>query len=69
VPQITELRLGKALFYRFTEDRPGSMAQHFGLNQRGAAAIVTFNQRDFGVIPQQFGVEVLTPAVALGRIK
>ena len=28
-----------------------------------AAAIVRFNQRDFGVIPLQFGVEVLTPAV------
>ena len=34
-----------------------------------AAAIVTFNQRAFGVIPLQFGVEVLTPAVALRRIK
>ena len=34
-----------------------------------AAAMVTFNQRDFGVIPLQFGVEVLTPAVALRRIK
>jgi predicted nucleic acid-binding protein len=34
-----------------------------------AAAIVTFNQRDFGVVPRQFGVEVLTPAVALRRIK
>jgi len=34
-----------------------------------AAAIVTFNQRDFGVVPLQFGVEVLTPAVALRRIK
>ena len=34
-----------------------------------AAAIVTFNQRDFGTTPLQFGVEVLTPAVALPRIK
>jgi predicted nucleic acid-binding protein len=34
-----------------------------------ASAIVTFNQRDFGVIPVQFGVEVLTPAIALRRIK
>jgi len=34
-----------------------------------AVAIVTFNQRDFGVAPLQFGVEVLTPAVALRRIK
>lgn len=34
-----------------------------------AAAIVTFNQRDFGDIPLRFGIEVLTPAVALRRIK
>ncbi len=34
-----------------------------------AAAIVTFNQRDFGVVPLQFGIEVLTPAVTLRRIK
>jgi putative PIN family toxin of toxin-antitoxin system len=34
-----------------------------------ASAIVTFNQRDFGTTPLQFGVEVLTPAVALRRIK
>jgi len=34
-----------------------------------AAAIVTFNQRDFSVVPRQFGVEVLTPAAALRRIK
>lgn len=34
-----------------------------------ASAIVTFNQRDFGIAPAQFGVEVLTPAVALRRIK
>ena len=34
-----------------------------------AAAIVTFNQRDFGAVPLQFGIELLTPAVALRRIK
>lgn len=34
-----------------------------------AAAIVTFNQRDFGAVPLQFGVEVLTPAAALLRIR
>jgi len=34
-----------------------------------AAAIVTFNQRDFGAAPLEFGIEVLTPAVALRRIK
>lgn len=30
---------------------------------------VTFNQRHFGVVPLQFGIEVLTSAVALRRIK
>ena len=34
----------------------------------GAAAIVTFNKRDFGAIPLQFGVAVLTPREALERI-
>ena len=34
-----------------------------------ASAIVTFNQRDFDVVPRQFGIEVLTPAAALRRIK
>jgi len=34
-----------------------------------AAAIVTFNQRDFGAVPMQFGVEVLSPGTALRRIR
>jgi len=34
-----------------------------------ATAIVTFHQRDFDVVPRQFGIEVLTPAAALRRIK
>jgi predicted nucleic acid-binding protein len=34
-----------------------------------AIAIVTFNRRDFGVVPLQFGIEVITPAVALRRLK
>ena len=34
-----------------------------------ANAIVTFNQRDFSVVPLQFGIEVVTPAVALQRIR
>ena len=34
-----------------------------------ATVIVTFNKRDFGTAPLQFGVEVLTPAEALRRIK
>ena len=34
-----------------------------------AAAIVTFNQRDFGTVPLKFGIEVLLPVTALLRIK
>jgi hypothetical protein len=49
-------------------DPADEMVLEAAVNGR-AAAIVTFNQRDFGVVPQQFGVEVLTPAVALRRIK
>ena len=33
-----------------------------------AEAIVTFNRRDFGVVPRQFGVEVLLPIEAVRRI-
>jgi putative PIN family toxin of toxin-antitoxin system len=32
-----------------------------------ASAIVTFNHRDFGAIPSQFGIELLTPATAFKR--
>lgn len=34
-----------------------------------AMAIVTFNRRDFGVVPNRFGIEVLTPAEAIRRIR
>ena len=34
-----------------------------------AVAIVTFNRRDFGVVPNRFGIEVLTPAEAIRRIR
>jgi len=34
-----------------------------------AAAIVTFTRRDFGTVPAQFGVDLLTPAEALKRIR
>ena len=34
-----------------------------------AAAIVTFNRRDFGGVPGQFGIELLTPAEAIRRIR
>jgi predicted nucleic acid-binding protein len=34
-----------------------------------AAALVTFNQRDYGSVPASFGAEVLLPREALTRIK
>ena len=34
-----------------------------------AAAIVTFNRRDFGAAPTRFGIEVVTPGEALRRIR
>jgi putative PIN family toxin of toxin-antitoxin system len=34
-----------------------------------ADAIVTFNRRDFGTIPQRFGIELLMPAEALRRVR
>jgi predicted nucleic acid-binding protein len=34
-----------------------------------AAAIVTFNRRDFGNVPATFGIDVLTPAEAIRRIR
>lgn len=33
-----------------------------------AAAIVTFNRRDFGVAPKPFGIDVLTPVETVRRI-
>ena len=34
-----------------------------------AAAIVTFNQRDFGLVPARFGIDVMTPAEAIRRMR
>ena len=34
----------------------------------GAAAIVTFNARDFGASPARFGIEVLAPVEALRKV-
>lgn len=34
----------------------------------GADAIVTFNLRDFGAAPRMFGVDLLLPSEAVGRI-
>jgi putative PIN family toxin of toxin-antitoxin system len=35
----------------------------------GADAIVTFNRRDYGTAPARFGIELLSPAEALRRIR
>jgi len=34
-----------------------------------ADAIVTFNLRDFAIVPREFGIEVIRPSVVLKRIK
>ena len=49
-------------------DPADEMVLETAINGR-AAAIVTFNRRDFGAIPMRFGIDVLTPAEALRRIK
>jgi predicted nucleic acid-binding protein len=34
-----------------------------------ADALVTFNVRDFGTVPARFGIELIIPREAIGRIK
>jgi predicted nucleic acid-binding protein len=34
-----------------------------------ANALVTFNVRDFGIVPARFGIELMVPREAIGRIK
>lgn len=34
-----------------------------------ANALVTFNLRDYGDVPRRFGLDVLTPALALQRVR
>lgn len=34
-----------------------------------AAALVTFNRRDFGAVPARFGIDLLAPSEAIRRIK
>lgn len=48
---------------------PGDELVLEGAANGHADAIVTFNQRDFGTIPQRFGIELLMPAEALRRIR
>jgi len=48
---------------------PGDeMVLEAAINGR-ADALVTFNTRDFGTVPSRFGVELLLPREAIGRIK
>jgi putative PIN family toxin of toxin-antitoxin system len=35
----------------------------------GANTLITFNVRDYGDVPSRFGIEVLLPREAIGRIK
>lgn len=49
-------------------DPSDEMVLEAAVNGR-ADALVTFNRRDFGAAPSQFGVEVLLPREALARIK
>jgi len=34
-----------------------------------ADALVTFNVRDFGTVPARFGIELIIPREAIGRIR
>lgn len=34
-----------------------------------ADALVTFNARDFGTVPARFGIELIIPREAMGRIR
>ena len=49
-------------------DPADEMVLEAAINGR-ADALVTFNVRDFGTVPAQFGVEVLLPRDAIRRIK
>jgi putative PIN family toxin of toxin-antitoxin system len=49
-------------------DPADEMVLEAAINGR-ADALVTFNVRDFGTVPAQFGVEVLLPREAIRRIK
>lgn len=49
-------------------DAGDEMVLETAVNGR-ADAVVTFNLRDFGKAPSRFGIEVLLPREAIGRIK
>jgi len=49
-------------------DPNDEMVLEVAVNGR-ADALVTFNTRDFGSVPRQFGVDLLLPREAIGRIR
>ncbi|MBV7332075.1 putative toxin-antitoxin system toxin component, PIN family [Chloroflexi bacterium TSY] len=49
-------------------DPADEMVLETAINGR-ANMIVTFNLRDYGQVPQQFGIEVIRPAEAIWRIR
>jgi putative PIN family toxin of toxin-antitoxin system len=49
------------------QDPGDEMVLEAAVNGR-ARALVTFNRRDYGEVPETFGVEVLSPAEVLRRI-
>jgi predicted nucleic acid-binding protein len=49
-------------------DAGDEMVLEAGINGH-ADALVTFNVRDFGTVPSRFGLEVLLPREAIGRIE
>ena len=49
-------------------DANNEMVLETAVNGR-ADALVTFNLRDFGMVPRQFGLEVLLPREVIARIK
>lgn len=51
-----------------TQDPDDEMVLETAMNG-SADAIVTFNVRDYGVRPSQFGIEVVRPADAIWRIR
>ena len=49
-------------------DPDDDMVLEAAVNGR-ADAIVTFNRKDYGAVPGRFGIEVLSPAEALRRVR
>lgn len=49
-------------------DAGDEMVLEAAVNGR-ADALVTFNVRDFGTVPAQFGIKLLTPRQAITRVK